>query len=115
MPKRGRPAGSRDERDRVMAYLQDFMAELHDEASLSASISRAVNLFRRANVPPEMWDDHLYRARAITQEHSASITKKRGDGDTRDISFKNKAPYFFAVLESLLGLREEPPQTYVNG
>ncbi len=115
LPKRGRPPGSRDERDRVMAYLQDFMVELHDEASLSASISRAINLFRRADVPPERWDDYLYRARSITQENSANITKKRGGADGRDIAFKNKAPYFFAVLESLLGLREEPPQTYANG
>ena len=115
MSKRGRPPGSRDERDRVMAYLKDFMVELHDEASLSASISRAINLFRRANVPPELWDDNLYRARTITQEHSANITKKRGDEDGRRVSFKNKTPYFFAVLESLLGLREEPPQTYANG
>jgi hypothetical protein len=83
------------------------MPELHDEATLAASITRAVNLFKRANVPAERWDGYLYEARSITQERSASITKQR---DRRQATFalKNKAPYYFAVLEGLLGLREEP-------
>ena len=65
--RRGRPSGSRDERDRVMAYLEDFRIELHDEATLAASVTRAVNLFKRAGVPAERWDDLLYEARRRTQ------------------------------------------------
>ena len=55
----------------------------------------------------ERWSDYLYQARAVTQEHTAQITKQGGDG--RSLRRKNKMPYFFEVLEDLLGLRREPP------
>jgi hypothetical protein len=98
----GRLKGTAEERERLRAYLGDFAAELGDEASLASSITRALNLFRAAGVPPELWGDHLYRARAITQERTAQITKPSRDGGT--IRRKNKMPYFFEVLEDLLGL-----------
>jgi hypothetical protein len=72
---------------------------------LASSITRALNLFRAANVAPELWGDHLYQARAITQEHTAQITKPSSNG--RALRRKNKMPYFFEVLEDLLGLRPE--------
>jgi len=106
--RRGRPSGSRDERDRVMAYLEDFRIELHDEATLAASVTRAVNLFKRAGVPAERWDDLLYEARRRTQEHSGTITKTSGE-NSYGLPLKNKAPYFFAVLESLIGIRPDKP------
>ncbi len=101
----GRLKGTAEERERLRAYLGDFAAELGDEASLASSITRALNLFRQANVPPELWGDHLYQARAITQEHTAQITKQSSNG--RAIRRKNKMPYFFEVLEDLVGLRPE--------
>ena len=51
---------------------------------------------------PALWGDHLYRARAITQERTAQITKPSRDG--RGLRRKNKMPYFFACLKDLLGL-----------
>jgi hypothetical protein len=109
-PRRDRPPGTSEERDRLRAYLTDFMLELHDEASLPASITRAVNLFKQANIPPERWDDFLYQARTITQEHSGSIKKGRSQHDG-SLAVKNKAPYFFAVLQQLVGLRPDPRRT----
>jgi hypothetical protein len=103
----GRLKGTAEERDRLRAFLGDFAAELGDEASLASSITRALNVFKTATVPPELWGDHLYRARAITQEHTAQITKQSSNG--RTLRRKNKMPYFFEVLEDLLGLRSDPP------
>ncbi len=104
--RRGRPPGSTEERERLVAYLRDFAIELGDEAPLAATVTRALNTFKAATVPPEFWGDHLYSARAITQERTAQITKQARDGNA--IRRKNKMPYFFEVLEDLVGLRPEP-------
>ena len=110
LPKqRGRPPGSRDERDRVTAYLQDYAAEFRDQAALTSSISRAVNLFKAAHIPPERWDDYLNQAKQITREHTRNITKTIDD-PSRVVAANNKMPYFFAVLEDLVGLKEQPNQ-----
>ena len=102
--------GTAEERERLRAYLGDFAAELGDEASLASSITRALNLFRAAGVPPECWGGRLYQARAITQERTAQITKPSRDG--RSHRRKNKMPYFFEVLEDLVGRRPaSPPPT----
>ena len=106
-PRRGRPAGSSDERERLRAFLTDFARELGDEAPLAATITRTLNTFKAAGVPPEQWSDTLYQARGLTQEHTAQIRKLAGDGGD-GIRRKNKMPYFFATLEQLVGLRPEP-------
>ena len=93
--QRGRPPGSREVRDHLTAYLQDFRHELGDEAPLSSSVTRALNIFAKAQIPPERWADCLYQARSITKERSVQITK-------------NRAPFYFAVLEDLRGVREHP-------
>jgi hypothetical protein len=106
--RRGRPAGSREEREQITAYLQDFAREMNDQAPLSASVSRALNAFRHANLARERWGDVLYQARSITQERSATITK-RADDPGKVFAAKNKMAYFFAVFDDLLGLRPEEP------
>jgi hypothetical protein len=105
-PRRGRPAGSNDERERLRAFLTDFARELGDEAPLAATITRTLNIFKAAGVPPEQWSDKLYQARGLTQEHTAQIRKLAGDGGD-GIRRKNKMPYFFATLEQLVGLRPQ--------
>jgi hypothetical protein len=107
---RGRPPGSREDREHIAAYLQDFQPELGDEAPLSSSVSRALNIFRTAHIPPDRWADCLYQARSITKERTAQITKKPGEHSS-GFAAKNRAPYFFAVLESLSGLRQQAPST----
>jgi hypothetical protein len=105
--RRGRPLGSVAERDQLRGYLVDFARELHDEAPLPATITRVLTLFRQAGTPAGDWPDYLYRARAITQERTAQIRAGSGTGPVgRAWSPKNKVPYFLAVLEDLLGLRE---------
>ncbi len=92
--------GTTEEREKLYAYLRDFSVELGDEAQLSSSITQVLKIFHSVHIPMEHWDDHLYRARALTQEHSASI-KKRSVDPTK-MSGKNKFPYFKKVLVSLV-------------
>lgn len=104
----GRPAsGTVEERDKLYAFLKDFCPELGDEAQLASSITQVLKIFRRADLPVQRWDDPLYAARRITQEHSGSITKERS-GASPGFRRKNKFPYFKAVLEQLVGLRPVP-------
>jgi hypothetical protein len=105
-PRRGRPAGSSEDRERLRPYLEDFARELGDEAPLSSTITRTLNIFKAANVPAERWSDLLYQARGLTQEHTAQI-RKTANADSTQIRRKNKMPYFLATLEQLVGLRPE--------
>src|SRR5215204_4336295 len=105
-PRRGRLTGSSEDRERLRPFLDDFARELGDEAPLSSTITRTLNIFKAANVPPERWSDLLYQARGLTQEHTAQI-RKTANTDSTQIRRKNKMPYFLATLEQLVGLR--PP------
>ncbi|CAA9546602.1 MAG: hypothetical protein AVDCRST_MAG59-1355 [uncultured Thermomicrobiales bacterium] len=98
------PPGTVEEREHLAAFLEDFAAELGDEAPLSSTITRVLNIFKAAGVPPERWGDHLYQARGRTQEATGRITKQ-AVGNGSGIRRKNKAPYFLATLEQLVGLR----------
>ena len=74
-PRRGRPVGSSDDRERLRPFLEDFARELGDEAPLSSTITRVLNIFQATGVAPEQWSDLLYQARGLTQEHTAQIRK----------------------------------------
>jgi DNA-binding PadR family transcriptional regulator len=105
-PRRGRAVATSDDRERLRAFLEDFARELGDEAPLSSTITRTLNIFKAAGVPPSQWSDRLYQARGLTQEHTAQIRRRASDGHS-GIRQKNKMPYFFGVLEQLVGLRPE--------
>jgi biotin operon repressor len=96
--------GTTEEREKLHAYLHDFSIELGDEAQLSSSITQVLKIFHTAHIPLEHWDDHLYRARALTQEHSATI--KKPSGNPNRLSGKNKFPYFKKVLMNLVAPAE---------
>jgi hypothetical protein len=105
--RRGRPPGSVEEREHLAAFLEDFARELGDESPLASTISRALNIFKTAGIPEARWDDLLYAARQRTQEASAQITRQAGEGG--GLRRKNKMPYFFGVLEQLVGIRPAQP------
>lgn len=105
--RKGRPAGSIEDRERLRAFLADFAIELGDEAPLASTITRTLNIFTTAGVPAEQWGDIMYQARGLTQEHTAQIRKMAGEA-TGSMRRKNKMPYFLATLEQLVGLRPEP-------
>lgn len=91
----------------IARYIDDLGRELNDQASVAASTTRAVRLYRTAGVTLDVFLAELQAARRITQARTASI--RRRDGERR----KNKMPYMLAVLADRLGLRKpaagEPP------
>jgi len=97
----------------VTAYLQDFRPFLGDEAPLTSSVTRAINIFKTAEIPTERWSDLLYQANAITKENTQKIRKKPGEA-TSGFAAKNRAPYYFAVLEDLCGLRDQPERALLG-
>lgn len=90
----------------ITDYVSDFAREMNDEASLPSSVSRAMNLYRRATVDLDGFTDALLGARAATKQHSASIRKQSDANGTLIGPTKNRMAYFFAVLEDVLGLVE---------
>jgi hypothetical protein len=106
--RRSRSAASVEDREILVAYLADFARELNDQAPLRVSVTRALNLLSRSGLPRQAFLDKLYQARSLTKEHSASITttvKREG----APMPVKAKMAYFFAVLEDLLGFKDELP------
>jgi len=87
----------------LRAFLTDFAVELGDEAPLASTITRTLNIFTAAGIPPEQWGDLMYQARGVTQEHTEQIRKTATNGE--GMRRKNKMPYFLATLEQLVGLR----------
>jgi len=102
---RGRPPlDFSEDRQAILAFIQDFAREMGDSAPLQSSTTRALNLYRDAGLPREAFIETLYQARAITQERSASITSQTtGEGA---FPRKRKMAYFFSVLEDRLGLKD---------
>jgi len=47
------------DREYLRPFLEDFARELGDEAPLSSSITRTLNIFSAAVVPTEQWDELL--------------------------------------------------------
>jgi len=102
---RGRPTREYSEdRQAILAFVQDFAREMNDQAPLQSSVTRALNLYRQSGLDRAAFIDKLYQARAITQERSASITTKTDDG--KSFPRTRKMAYFFSVLEDRLGLKE---------
>lgn len=85
----------------------DRQRELGDRASAKSSSTRAWNLYQAAGCSIAHFEEALYKARSLTQESTAQITAI-GDDPNVAVRRKIKMPYFFAVLEDVLGLRAAP-------
>ncbi len=101
-----REASDHRARSQISDYIVDFAREFNDEAPVTSSVSRAMNLYRRAGVTLDDFIDMLYAARAATKERTGGIRKTSGTGGAAFGGSKNRMAYFFAVLEDLLGLAE---------
>ena len=93
------------ERNVIVDYVEDLAREFNDEASLTASTSRMVKLYYRSGLDLERFIEVTLAARAATKERSSSIRKQVGNADM-SFSRKNRMPYFFTVLEDMLGIIE---------
>jgi Helix-turn-helix domain len=90
------------DRQRILTYVEDFAIQLGDEAPLPSSVSRAYNLYTRSGMPVEAFTSLMYEARALTQEYSANIKKRKTAEAGPFGPGKNKMAYFFATLEALV-------------
>ncbi len=104
-PSRPRTRAYDEARVAIGAYVEDYARELGDEAPLRSTVSRAVNLYRESRIELEEFLGVLEEARAITKERSTSIRKTKDAGGV--FPSKSKIPYFFAVVEDLLGVNAE--------
>jgi len=99
----------------ILSFLEDIAHELHDTAPLKSSTTRAYNLYKQSGVSLSVFQDRMYEARAITKDRTSTIKRKgtvkviAGDNSVSDIGVKAGMPYFFAILEERLGLREGSP------
>jgi hypothetical protein len=76
--------------------------DFDDLRHLSSNVARAHNLWLRTDLSEEEFIDKIQEARRVTKERiSLSVIRERG----------KRMPYFFAVLEDRLGLREEVAQS----
>ncbi len=105
-PRRGRPAY--DEDRRFFTDVMELVAnELNDQANLKSTVTQLYNIFKKwqeaTGGERYAFLDLVDQARAITKEHSGQIKKTDGKG----FAAKNRAPYFFAVLKDVAGLRED--------
>lgn len=73
--------------------------DLHDPTHISSNITRSLNLWRGSKLPEEEFLRLVREARKVTLARSGSI-RKRADNY---MGLKNRAPYFFRVLQDLLG------------
>lgn len=93
-----------EDRQRILAMIQDFAIELGDEAPLPSSVARAYNLYQQSGIPIEAFTSLMYEARALTKEYSGNIKKqqqpKQGSSNPWGPG-KNKMAYFFSILESV--------------
>jgi hypothetical protein len=83
----------------VARYVEDIARELHDQAPLAASATRAINLWRESHLSLDEFLAAMIHARRRTQEHSGSIKAIDPDGPPGQ---KAKMAYWFAVLEDVV-------------
>ncbi len=80
--------------------MADISAKLHDDTPRS-SLTRATKLWKGSGLPEDKFVQRLYEARSITSQQGSV----RGKPASTDKHLVNRMPYFFAVLEDLLGQR----------
>lgn len=102
-----RPEAGDEDFQRIQHVVIVCQRELGDRASAKSSTTRAWNLYQAAGGSITRFEQALYKARSLTQESTAQI-KAVGDDPNFDVRRKIKMPYFFAVLEDILGLRQAP-------
>jgi hypothetical protein len=90
--------------DYIATVVQELSARLHDDPkNTRANVTRAVRLWQASGLDERAFVEQvLYQARSLAQAQG-NVTKRAGDGT----GLRNKVPYFFAVVEDLLGLRGE--------
>lgn len=96
-------------REKLHRFAEVVSREFNDEAPFGTTLSRLVNLYRRIDLPMAEFAECFDTARQQTKERTAVIHRPVQEGTDTPHARKNKIPYFFAMLEDLLGLRQRHP------
>jgi hypothetical protein len=100
-PGRGRPPKVSE---RVAVLIEELTHKLHDDPqNVRSNITRAARLRKAAGLSDDAFYHRLHEAKSITQQQG-NVTKPATDGH----GVLNRMPYFFAVVEDLVGLKEQP-------
>ena len=97
-PRRGRPPKAPEY---LAATMADLSQKLHDDNPRS-SVTQATRLWKASGLPEDKFVHRLHEARSITQQQGSVKGKPAKD----DRQLTNRMPYFFAVVEDLVGLKE---------
>ena len=90
----------------LAGFVEDLRRELNDRAPAGATLTRAVNLYRRSGLSAEDFQAVMYDARRLTQRYTGSIRAERVATGASAVPAKPKMAYFFGVLQNALGLDE---------
>ncbi len=81
----------------VSRLMTDFSRELRDTDHTESNVTQANNLYRESNLPEKQFAELMYEARKRTGWQAVS---KAAGGEFEGA--RNRCPYFFKVLRSLL-------------
>jgi hypothetical protein len=84
--------------------MEEITYRLHDDPkNVQSNTTRATKLWKYSGLPEDKFvTSVLYQARSLAQQQG-HVTKRAAAGAGGPI---NRVPYFFAVVEDLLGLRD---------
>ncbi len=98
---RGRPPKAPDF---IAATMEEITHRLNDDPkNVRSNTTRATKLWKTSGLPEDKFvTSVLYKARSLAQQQG-NVTKRAAAGTGGII---NRVPYFFAVVEDLVGLKE---------
>ena len=99
LPDRSRPSKAPTP---VAELVEELTHQLHDDPkNVRANTTRAARLWKDSGLPADKFYARLLEARSITRQQS-TVSKK----SATDKHQLNRMPYFFAVVQDLLGLKD---------
>jgi len=106
------PHQARTEQSQAVARYSDFIAQVtrdytrlfHDGDHERPNRSRALRLWVESDLTEQQFVDLMHQARKITQARG-NIARDATDGSP--VETKNRMPYYFSVLEDLLGMQQD--------
>lgn len=98
---RGRPPKVSE---RVAVLVEELTHKLHDDPkNVRSNITRTARLWKASGLSDDAFYHRLHEAKSVTQQQGG-VKKPATDG----YGTLNRMPYFFAVVEDLLGLKDPP-------
>lgn len=90
--------------DFIAQVTRDYTRLFHDGDHERPNRSRALRLWAETDLTEQQFVDLMHQARKITQARG-NIARDATDGSP--VGTKNRMPYYFSVLEDLLGMQQD--------